>query len=66
MSLEIEKLLEERETCLYWIRECKKDLEDGYMSFIEYKGCKKVLKDNEERLQEINDYFDKMGVGVEI
>ena len=64
MNLDIEKLSKERELCLYWIKECKKDLEDGDMTFLEYKGCKKVLKDNEERLEEIDEYFDKIGVEI--
>lgn len=64
MKEDIKKLKEEREICLYWIRECEKDLEDGDMTFLEYKGCKKVLKDNEERLEEINEYFDKIGVEI--
>lgn len=55
MKEDIKKLKEERELCLYWVRECKKDLEDGFMTYTEYKGCKKVLNDNEKRLNEIND-----------
>lgn len=61
---EMKKILrEEINKCDYWIERCNRDLKEmKFSSYASYKGCKLVIKENEEnrkRLEEKYEALDK-------
>lgn len=60
---EMKKLREEIIKCDYWIERCNRDLKAmEFSTYTSYKGCKLVIKENEEnrkRLEEKYEALDK-------